>query len=126
MIEYGTERGQVKFSDQVFAMIALEAAKDTDGIYALTNAKGKIMKAKQTGRETLGFIEVSTEEGKVDLRLYGIIIFGNSVSGTAEMLGRKIRNMIGQITGAETGKIIFTLTGVKSRKIARRELDILC
>lgn len=107
-------------------MIALEAARDTDGIYALTNAKGKIMKAKQTGRETLGFIEVSTEEGKVDLRLYGIIIFGNSVSGTAEMLGRKIRSMIGQITGAETGKIIFTLTGVKSRKIARRELDILC
>ncbi|MDD7408333.1 MAG: Asp23/Gls24 family envelope stress response protein [Anaerovoracaceae bacterium] len=126
MIEYETERGQVRFADQIFAMIALEAAKNTEGLYALTNAKGKIMKARQTGRESLGFIEVSSDSGAVDLRLYGIIRFGSSISGTAEILGRKIRSMIKDITGAETGRIMFTLTGVKSKKIARRELDILC
>ncbi|MDD6255598.1 MAG: Asp23/Gls24 family envelope stress response protein [Eubacteriales bacterium] len=126
MIEYDTEHGQVRFGDQIFAMIALEAAHENNSIYALTNAKGKIIKPDQTGRGALSYIEVSTDDGAVNLRIYGIIRFGSSISGTAEILGRRIRSMIWNITGAKTGKIVFTLTGVKSRKVARRELDILC
>ncbi len=128
MIQYKNETGTVLFDPQVFAMIAMDTAVQKEEIYAVTNSRGKVIRQKETGKESLNFIEVlpSEESYSVDLRIYVVLNFGKSISATADEFGRLLRERIRMITGVSVGDLTMVVTGVRSRKIARRDLEIQC
>ena len=128
MIQYKNETGTVLFDPQVFAMIAMDTAVQKEEIYAVTNSRGKVIRQKETGKESLNFIEVlpSEESYSVDLRIYVVLNFGKSISATADEFGRLLRERIRMITGVSVGDLTMVGTGVRSRKIARRDLEIQC
>lgn len=128
MIKYENHRGTVDFDQQVFGLIAMDTALRMEEIHAVTNARGKIMRMKDGGRESLNFIEVQETgvENCIDLRMYIVIYFGKSISESVNKLGEALRRRIGEITGMTVRDIYVNVTGVKSRKIARRELEIKC
>lgn len=128
MMQYQTEKGSVTFDANVFGMIALETALTREEIYAVTNARGKIIRPRATGRENIGFIEVepTERENEIDLKIYVILNFGKSISAVAGEFGRAVRENVRTVTGMSVRNLTMMVTGVKSRKIARRELEIRC
>ena len=128
MIQYRTEKGMVTFEPQVFGMIALDTAQKREDVYAVSNARGKVIRLRENGRENLSFIEVEPieQENAIDLRIYVVLSFGKSISTAAQELGRDIRENIKLITGVSVRDLTMIVTGVKSRKIAHRELEIKC
>ena len=128
MIQYKNETGTVLFDPQVFAMIAMDTAVQKEEIYAVTNSRGKVIRQKENGKESLNFIEVlpSEESYSVDLRIYVVLNFGKSISAAADEFGRLLRERIRMITGVSVGDLTMVVTGVRSRKIARRDLEIQC
>ena len=128
MMQYKTEKGTVTMDSNVFSMIALETALRREEIFAVTNARGKRIRTRGTGRENLGFIEVgfTEKDDEIDLRIYVILNFGKSIRTVAKEFGREVRESIREITGISVRNLTMVVTGVKSRKIARRELEIIC
>ena len=128
MIQYKTEKGTVLMDSNVFSMITLETALAREEIYAVTNARGKRIRTRGTGRENLGFIEIdyTEKDEEIDLRVYVILNFGKSIRTVAKEFGREVRKNISEITGISVRNLTMVVTGVRSRKIARRELEITC
>lgn len=128
MIQYKTDKGTVGFDPGVFGMITMETALDREEIYAVTNARGKVIRPRGTGRENYGFIEIEeTElEDQIDLKIYVILNFGKSIRTVAEEFGHAVRENVRNITGLSVRNLTMTVTGVKSKKIARRDLEIIC
>ncbi|MCI8283666.1 MAG: Asp23/Gls24 family envelope stress response protein [Firmicutes bacterium] len=128
MIKYSTESGKVGINGSVFARIAVETAKGYSDRIILTNQKGKPIKVGTGGRESLNFIEVVNEKNgrAVTLRVYMIVRFGVSISRLARKYADSLKSEIKVVTGIDTEKIIICVTGVKSKKIAKRELEIVC
>ncbi len=128
MIKYKNEKGMIEFEPQVFGMIAMETALDMEGIYAVTNARGKVIRLKEPGREAMNFIEIrkSEEKNGIDIRIYVVTSFGKSISDTAVEYGERTRQRIKEITGVMVNQLTMVVTGVKSKKIARREMEISC
>ena len=58
--------------------------------------------------------------------LYVIMNFGKSISTAAQEFGRAVREQIRSITGVPVGDLTMIVTGVRSKKIARRDLEIKC
>ena len=128
MIQYKTEKGTVDFDSAVFGMIAMETALSMEEIYAVTNARGKVIRPRSPGKENYSFIEVETteQEKQIDLRIYVILNFGKSIRAVAVEFGKAIREKVEKITGFPVRNLTMVVTGVKSKKIARRELEIVC
>ena len=128
MIRYKNERGTVELEAQVFGMIAMETALEMEGIYAVTNARGRVIHLKEPGKEAMSFIEVrkSEEKNGIDIRIYVVTSFGKSIKETAEEYGERTRQIIKEITGVMFNQLTLVVTGVKSKKIARREMEISC
>lgn len=128
MIRYQTEKGMVNFEPQVFGMIAMDIALKREEIYAVTNSRGKVIRQKENGRESVNYIEVIPSEHSdgIDLRIYVIMNFGKSISTAAQEFGREVREQIRSITGFPVGDLTMIVTGVRSKKIARRDLEIKC
>ena len=128
MMQYQTEKGTVSFEPNVFGMIAMDTALNREEIYAVTNARGKIMHPLKTGRENTGFVEVEPtgRASEIDMKIYVILNFGKSISAVAADFGRAVREKVFALTGVTVRHLTMMVTGVKSRKIARRELEIPC
>ncbi len=128
MMQFQTEKGIVTFDSSIFGMIAMETALAREEIFAVTNARGKVMRPRGTGRESFGFIEVEPTEqaDEIDLRICVILNFGKSISTVAGEFGKAVRENIRAVTGISVRNLTMMVTGVKSRKIARRELEIIC
>ena len=128
MIQYRTEKGTVTLDSDVFSMIAVETALGREEIYAVTNARGKVVRKKGTGREHFGFVEVTPSEleNEIDLRIYVILNFGKSIRAVAREFGRELRENVSAVTGMSVRNLTMVVTGVRSRKTARRELEISC
>ena len=75
MIRYQTEKGMVILEPQVFALIAMDIALKREEIYAVTNARGKVIRQRENGRENINYIEVTPSEQSdgVDLKIYVIM-----------------------------------------------------
>lgn len=128
MIKYSTESGKVGINGSVFARIAVETAKGYSDRIILTNQKGKPVKTGTGGRESLNFIEVvNGKNGRtVTLKVYMIVRFGVSISRLVRQYADNLKSEIKAVTGIEAECVTVCVTGVKSKKIARRELEIVC
>lgn len=125
MIGFENELGEIVLTENVVARVVTETARSFGGRILFSSQKGKLLKVGNTGREHLNFIEVEeTEDGKVDIRFYVIIRFGTSISSITEELGPAIRENVPKVAGVEVGSLIMTITGVKSKKIGKRSLEI--
>lgn len=128
MTGYENSRGTVDFSRPVFAMIAFETAIDQDGIYAVTNTRGRPMWPRMKGNDSLSYVDVSMNENKsaINIKIYVVMRFGTSISRTAHRYSMAARKRIREVTGVEVDELVVAVTGVKSRKITPAELEISC
>lgn len=124
MITMTGSGGKIRLHDTVFARIVMETADRFGDRIMLTNAKGKRIRSGKAGREKLDFIEIlaSEQESSIDIRLCLLIRFGTSISGVTRDLADNIRSEVLRMTGVPVGRIRIVVTGVRSRRTARRDL----
>lgn len=128
MIFFKTKYGKTSISRQVFSRIVAEEAARYGDRFMLTNYKGKPVRIGRTGRESLSFVEVREipEHNAVDLKLYATVKFGVSIRRLTAELAAGIRSESLIVTGVAVNEITVMITGVRSKRTARRELEVRC
>ncbi len=133
MVKYTNKLGKVGFDPAVFAAIAVDTAVGFYGKVFFTNQKGRPVKLggsgkEKPGSEKLGFINVTENKNNntVNVEVFLILKFGTSISWFTKEFARRLRIEAEEITGITVDEVIINITGIRSKRTAKRELRILC
>jgi uncharacterized alkaline shock family protein YloU len=128
MIKYINKYGKVGFDLSVFAAIAAETAAGFNDKVILTNQKGRPVNENRSGHEKYHFmdIKVNNDDNTVNIEIFLILKFGTSIKWFTKEFAERLRRNTEVITGITVDRIGINITGTKSRKIAKRELRIVC
>lgn len=126
MFKYYTKTGKIGFHDAVFARIAIDVAEKMGNAVIFTTAKGKPVKIGRDGDEKLNFIDITEgkEKNTIDMEIYVILKFGNSISRISQEFARRVKAEVKAVTGVRVDKIRIVVKGVKSKNTVKRELEI--
>ena len=125
MISVKNDLGVITFQPSVFARIAVNAAESFGGRLMVTNPSGRPVKIGDTGKESLKFVEAAvSDEGALSVKVYLIVRFGTSISGITREFAERLKEESVLITGVEIDTVITVVTGVISKNIARRNLEL--
>ena len=126
-----TELGTISVSNLLFAQIIADSFK-------LEGCRGKIWPATKKGKQIgsdMKFnlsefanaveIEESLDDGRIDLEFYVIVKFGTSISSLCESIADVIAASIEQKHGSKPRQIKIRVTGVKSKQIAKRNVEVV-
>lgn len=136
MVKYSNKRGKVGFDPSVFAAIAVDTAMGFYGRVFFTDRKGRPIKQSAAGsgsvsaniKDKLGFINVTENKNNntVTVEVFIILKFGTSISWFTKEYARRLRLEAEEITGITVDEVIINITGIRSKRTAKRELRILC
>jgi len=126
-----TELGTISVSNLLFAQIIADSFK-------LDGCKGKVWpstkKGKQIGSdmkfnlsEFANTIEIEeTPDGEsMNLEFFVIVKFGTSIRTVCETIVDNVAESIEQKHGKKPGTVKIHVTGVKSKQIAKRNLEVV-
>lgn len=126
-----TELGTITVSNLLFAQIIADSFK-------LDSCRGKVWPATKKGRQIgsdmkfnlsdfAGAIEVeeSNEGESFDLEFSVIVKFGTSISSVCEAVADEVATSIEQKHGKKPNQIKIRVAGVKSKQIAKRNLEVV-
>lgn len=121
-----TEEGTIIIDKPVIGKIILEAVEQFDGKVLLSNYKGKIsgIVPKIGGIDDRNFMDIEVGENGIDIRFYIVIRFGTSINKVTEILIERIKKNIKLITGLEVEKITVVVTGILSKQMVRRNIEV--
>lgn len=130
-ISKDTGLGEIAVSDILFAQVISECFKSE-------TCQGRVFPATRKGRqigsnqryslsEFAGHIETekSADGESVDLTFSIIVKFGTSIRSLTDVLGDDIAESLEKRLGQKPRQITIRITGVKSRQIARRNLEVI-
>ncbi len=130
MVKYTNKRGKVGLDPTVFAAIAIDTAAGFNGRMFFTNQKGRPVKLTGSGNEKPGFINVTENKSDnnitVNIEIFLILKFGTSISWFTKEFARRLRIETEKMTGVTIGEVIINITGIRSKRTAKRELRIIC
>ncbi len=128
MITVDTELGTIKVAKSVIGNVILDVISSFDGKVIVSNSKGKIMNQlahKLTAKdESNDFIIELTEDGMLDISIFVVLKFGTSIKTTTEKLIGDIRAMIKETINMDINEITVTVTGMMSKHIAPRHIEV--
>lgn len=120
MLEIRNRLGDIRFSRNVMLKIVEDAVASCDGRVSLLNYKGKY-KSVMPGNDEVVFVE--TPEG-ADITVYVVINFGVSIHDSTEKIRNYIFDNVEKVMGERPNRVKIVVTGVQSREIARRHIEI--
>lgn len=126
-----TNLGTISVSNLFFAQIIA-------GSFKLDECKGKVWPATKKGRqigspakfnlsEFANAIEVepAQQEGRMNIECSVIIKFGASIRGICDTIADYTAQMVEKKHGGKPYKITIHVAGVKSKQIAKRNLEVV-
>lgn len=121
-----TEAGIIKIRSAVIGRIIMEAVRKFQGRVKITNQKGKVIRTKEKNgiMDATDYFDISMNEKGLDIRIYIAIRFGTSIGMVTEQLIRDIKNDIEALTGLEANSIAIIVTGLISKQIAPRNIQV--
>lgn len=128
MLKCKNKSGRIGFDTSVFAAIAADTAVGFSDRMTFTSQKGRPVKESGPGYEKLNFINVTENKNNntVNVEIFVILKFGTSISRFTKEFARRLRIESEEMTGIVVDRVIINITGVRSKRTARRELRILC
>ncbi|WP_324824003.1 Asp23/Gls24 family envelope stress response protein [Sinanaerobacter sp. ZZT-01] len=121
-----TENGTITLFKEAVAAIIIRVMETFAGKVLIANQKGKIYHfiARVSGKEDGGTIEIVNGKKGFDIRIYVLIRFGSSINKTTELIIEQIKNEVEKGTGVPVNSVSVVITGVFSKQIARRNIEI--
>lgn len=126
-----TELGTISISNAIFAQIILDA-------FDQESCRGKVWPSTKRGRQVGGDqmpsaadygwhidVERSFDGTSIDLEFPIIIRFGTSIRRITDALGDYVAGVIYEKQGRWPNQIKIRIAGVRSRQIARRNLEVI-
>ena len=127
MITVETELGTIKVAKSVIGNIIKDVIDSFDGKVIVSNSKGKITNQlpKLGPKEEYSDIAIEhTEEGLLNISIYIILKFGTSIKYTTEKIIADIRTSIKETIAMDVNEITVTVTGMMSKHIAPRHIEV--
>jgi uncharacterized alkaline shock family protein YloU len=125
---YKTETGQgsISIGGNVIVRIIFEATAKLSGRAFLSNHKGKMIARKQRlgAFDLKDYCEMTMGTQGLDIRVFILIRFGTSIGAVTEQLIEYIKTDIEKMTGIEVNSIAIVVSGLLSKKISRRNIEI--
>ena len=121
-----TEYGTISITENALRRLVDSVIEEHKGRVYLTNSKGKRMNKvyKSVRGDQSSDVQVYVQDGKVSICVYLIIKFGMSISETTERLIEELRQSYNHVTGKNPWKIKVVITGVMSKKLAKRNIEV--
>ena len=126
-----TELGTISVSNVLFAQIiadSFQRADCRDRVWPATKRGRQIgSDAKFSVSDFAGAIEVepSFDGGSVDIEFSVIVKFGTSIRKLTDVISDYIADTIYEKQGKKPNQIKIRIVGVKSRQMARRNLEVI-
>ena len=80
---------------------------------------------KSVGGSSAANIQIDTDDdGRLDIKLHIVLKFGMSIKKTTDEIAESIRKQIKTATGSNPARITLIITGVVSKKFARRNIEV--
>lgn len=121
-----TSIGTISVTKSLIGRIVAEAVSQFDGKVLVSNHKGKLPKQlpKKNSGEEVNSMELSFGENGLDLRVFIVIRFGTSITMVTNRLIDTIQEKIKEVMGQEPNSVAVVVTGMISKNIARRHIEV--
>lgn len=131
MFDMETKLGKIHFSQGIINKIALKAAESYDGKVLLHNYKGKYMdmmpgiaSKMNLYDESTGSVEFAQNEEGYTLKAHIVLKFGTSIKMVTEGMIDSIYENAEKILGEKPAKVTVVVTGILSKNIAKRHIEV--
>lgn len=120
------KQGSIIINKAVIGKIILEAIGQFKGRIWISNHKGKIVNLKQRWGAPDGtdYMYIAMGKKGLDIRVNIVIRFGTSIGMVTEQLIHDIKYDIERLTGIEANSIAIVVTGLISKQITRRNIEV--
>ena len=127
-LERSTQYGKIKLNDTIFAKAVLSAVAKTGGKVLCASERGKILggidQKVSTGELTSNIFIRETAESYY-LKFFVIMSFGASIKENCTAVLDSLEQQMKIMLPDKQGQIILKIVGVKSKKIAERNIEIV-
>lgn len=126
LIKNENELGSINLDKHVVEKIVKFTTKDFPGIICLTNSKGQnrnMMNFLHKDRDSY-LIEVKKSGLDIHIKLNVILKFGVSINHVSHELIKHIKDNIYKATGTLPSTVSICIKGIKSKKLAKRNIEI--
>ena len=104
------EMGSIQISEDVVASIAINAAKETDGVSGFMNANvSDIMGGKKL---TAKGVRVDTADGELTVNLFIIVRYGSSIGDVAKKVQQLVYTALEGMTGFKINAVNVHVGGI--------------
>lgn len=126
MITVETDMGKITISKSVIGNIVMDVVASFDGKVILSDSKGRVHKfiLKLGPKEESDNIQVEKTADGIDLRVFVVLRFGAGIRKTTAQLIEALRTEIKEGCGIDANNISIVITGMISKKIAPRHIEV--
>ena len=121
-----TDFGIIKFDRQIIGNIVKKIVFEMDGRVLFANVKGRPIKTSENPSvDDFAFLDAVSSNGKtVDIKLYIVVKFGNSIAMAADEIATGLRDLVPKITGLVPDEINVVVKGVISKNFSKRNIEV--
>lgn len=121
-----TEKGNILIDKAVIAAIVAKAAEQFHGKVIISNykSKGNAFSLKKTVSDDVNSIEITLGDRGLDIKVYIVVRFGTSIGMVTNTLINTIYEDVKTYTGIEADSVSVVVTGIVSKNIARRNIEV--
>ncbi len=118
------DEGYISVDKAVIGKIVAKAVSHFGGRVWISNHKGKIIGLRHKRADVSDHMDISMGKKGLDLRIYIVIRFGSSISMITEQLIHDIKTDLEKYIRIEANSIALVITGLISKQISRRNIEI--
>jgi len=121
-----TENGSIIIEKAVIAKIVTETVFPFNGKVLISNYKNKAttFAAKIGVTDDINNMEITMGEKGLDIKLYIVVKFGTSIGMVTNTLINDIHDKVYELTSIEPNSVAIVVTGMISKNIARRNIEV--
>lgn len=121
-----TDLGTITVSRNAIGKIVTEAVERFDGKVIISNHKGKVpgIVSRIGGMDDINSMEINYGENGLDLRVFVVLRFGTSITQVTNQLVDDIHEKTKETIGIEPNSVAVVVTGMISKNIARRHIEV--
>lgn len=108
-------------SEEVIAAIALNAAKDVEGVSGFAARPRDLQALLHIGDDMLKSVRVWVNENEIKLHLYLLLKGGTKIPAVSAHVQRAVKNAVQNMTGRVVTKVNISIVGVDFSEIAQAQ-----
>lgn len=121
-----TGNGYISIEKTVIGKIIIEEVKKFDGKVLISNHKGRVpgIVSKIGGLDDISHLEILMGNKGLDVRVYIVIRFGASIGRVTNQLIDGIQDNINALTAIEANSVAVIVTGIISKQLSKRNIEV--